>query len=105
MENGSGTPVPFACPHLQSHLHLPCRDGDAVGHTLGFYLLSLNHWAETRAWTMVNSTCVGEMPGSSLPMPLSTGGTQKDEETVTVRISFILKCLPPGAVPGWKYIL
>lgn len=66
---------------------------------------SLKHQEGTRAWTWVNPTYAGEMLRSSLPMPLCLGRTQKDEETVTFRISFIPKCLAPGAVPGWKYIL
>ena len=68
-----------------------------------FYLRSLNHQEGTRAWTWVNSTCAGEMLGLSLPMPLSQ--TQKDEETVTLWILFIPKCLTCGATLGRKYIM
>ena len=46
---------------LWSQLHLPCRDGGAVGP---LYLLSLNHWEGTRAWTWARSACAGAMLGS-----------------------------------------
>lgn len=45
---------------LWSQLHLPCREGGAVGPLYGS-TYCLNHWEGTRAWTWARSACVGAM--------------------------------------------